>query len=70
VTCFGRGFPKMEIFDGLYKHFLCSKNTKNSILLADGIPEREILMAYISRSCDLPKVKMGGWVAYVIRSHD
>jgi hypothetical protein len=38
--------------------------------LADGIPEKEILMAYISRSCDFPKVKMGRWVAYIIRSCD
>jgi hypothetical protein len=25
------GFPKMEIFDGLDKQFLCPKNTKNTI---------------------------------------
>jgi hypothetical protein len=35
--------------------------------LADGIPKRDILMAYISRSCDFPKEKMGRWVAYIIR---
>ena len=27
-------------------------------------------MAYISRSCDFPKVKMGKWVTYIIRSCD
>ena len=29
-------------------------------------PQKEIVMAYISRSCDFPKVKMGRWVAYII----
>ena len=27
-------------------------------------------MAYTSKSCDFPKVKMGRWVAYIIRSCD
>ena len=38
--------------------------------MADGIPEKEILMAYISRSCDFPKVKMERWVAYIIKWWD
>ena len=38
--------------------------------MADGIPKKEFLMAYISKSCDFPKVKMGRWVAYIIRSCD
>ena len=34
-----------------------------------GFPKKEILMDYISRSCDLPKMKIGGGVdAYVSRS--
>ena len=46
------------------------ENSINKILLADGILKKEILMAYISRSCDFPKVKMGRWAAYIIRSCD
>jgi hypothetical protein len=30
------------------------------------VPQKEILMADIIRSCDFPKVKMGRWVAYII----
>jgi hypothetical protein len=29
--------------------------------------KEDTLMAYISRSCNFPKVKMGRWVAYVIK---
>jgi hypothetical protein len=29
--------------------------------------KKEILMAYVSRSCDFPKVKMGRWVDYIIK---
>ena len=39
----------------------------NKILLADGILKKEILMAYIGRLCDFSKVKVGRWVAYVIK---
>jgi hypothetical protein len=42
------------------------ENLINKILLADGIPKKEIMMAYVSRSCDFPKAKMGRWVAYII----
>jgi hypothetical protein len=34
------------------------------------LPKKEILMAYISRSGDFPKVKMEKWVAYIIGSWD
>ena len=37
----------------------------------DRISKKEILMDYVSRSCDLPKMKIGGGVdAYVSRSCD
>ena len=42
------------------------ENSINKILLTDGIPKKENLMAYISGSCDFPKVKMERWVAYII----
>ena len=36
-----------------------------------GFPKKEILIDYVSRSCDLPKMKIGGGVdAYVSRLCD
>jgi hypothetical protein len=52
-------FPKKEIFDGLHKHFW-------SVIF----PKKEILMDYVSRSCDLGKMKMGILVYYVIKLHN
>jgi hypothetical protein len=45
--------------------FLIPKNPKKIKLL-----KKEILMAYVSRSGDFPKVKMERWVAYIIGSRD
>ena len=47
VKLMASNFPKKENFDGLHKHFFDNKNTKFPFLV--------ILMAYVSRSCDLLK---------------
>ena len=49
---FGMGFPKKEIFDGLYKHFGGAFSEK--------LPKKGKLMDYISRSCDLQKSEKWG----------
>jgi hypothetical protein len=57
-----------------FKVILMDYVSRFSILEIPKIPEKylkllkkEILMAYISRSCDFPKVKMGRWVDYIIK---
>ena len=56
-------FTKRRYFDGLHKQF------KNSFWVE--FPKKEILMYYISRSCDLFEASMGAILtAYISRSCD
>ena len=61
----GGGDPKNRKFDGLCKQYSVLKIQKISRKWLN-IPQKEILMADIIRSCDFPKMKMGRWVAYII----